>query len=207
MPRAYPAEVAHTAKSAGRTQSQRLETRGRFDLGRGLHRTGSASVITTIPPARGWRRKTFDSERDRPGWLAVQGAHFASTPPSSREIAVALGGGPRGSLEDAVRCFAEIGRTGATEIVDTCCQIECARQSLFAPVAVPLSNTGPSVRNGACALMTVCRERLVDSSGCESRPVTGRSNRKHLERFKEVTNWTETLLEKAPLGSQRTCRP
>jgi hypothetical protein len=53
----------------------------------------------------------------------------------------------------------------------------------------------------------VCRERLVDSSGCESRPVTGRSTRKHPERFKEVTNWTEALLEKAPLGSQQAHRP
>ena len=52
--------------------------------------------------------------------------------------------------------------------------------------------------NGS-AHRSVCRERQVDSSGCEPRPVTGRSNRKHLERFKEVTTWTEAFWETASL--------
>jgi hypothetical protein len=44
-------------------------------------------------------------------------------------------------------------------------------------------------RVGLCAV-----KRRFDSSGCEARPVTGRSNWKHLERFKEETTWTEALL-------------
>ena len=44
------------------------------------------------------------------------------------------------------------------------------------------------------------KSRVV-SSRCDSCPATGRSRRKHLGRFKEVTNWTEALQEKAPLGS------
>ena len=42
--------------------------------------------------------------------------------------------------------------------------------------------------------------RFIDSSGCESHPATRRSRRHHLERFKEVTNWTEALQEKASVG-------
>jgi hypothetical protein len=66
------------------------------------------------------------------------------------------------------------------------------------------SSSGWVVRN---RWLVVADPGRGDSSGCESRSVTCRFNRKHQDRFKEVTNWTEALLEKAPLGSQQTRRP
>ena len=59
---------------------------------------------------------------------------------------------------------------------------------------------------GNNARRSVCRKRRVDSSGCVSRPVTCRSNRTRLERLKEVTIWTEALLEKAPVH-EKMLRP
>src|SRR4051794_39817675 len=80
--------------------------------------------------------------------------------------------------------------------------VNLSKLDLFSRRAKGASVTSFEVRNdprvtcfGLCAV-----RRRVDSSGCESRPVTGRSNRYHLERFKEVTTWTEALLETAPLG-------
>ena len=63
-------------------------------------------------------------------------------------------------------------------------------------VGVAVTSVLTITRMKSCAV----KSRVV-SSGCESRPATGRSRRKHLGRFKEVTNWTEALQEKAPLGS------